>query len=102
MIGPESNKEFIIPAEGKTAAADKRLYDLSKLKQISRGNKAFEQRMILLFLDQNPRLMEEMVQAFAQEEFTTVKAIAHKLKPSMIIWGWQRSFSCAVILRNFR
>lgn len=64
-----------------------RLYDLSKLKQFSRGDVVFEQRMIRLFIDQNPRMMEEMATAFAQGNVAAVKAIAHKIKPSMDSMG---------------
>lgn len=59
------------------------LYDLSKIREISRGNDAFVKKMIALFVDQVPASMEEIHAAFQRNDFAIIKAVAHRIKPSI-------------------
>lgn len=59
------------------------LYSLSKLEEISRGNKEFVKRMVKLFLEQVPVATEEIVYAYQHHELDKVKAIAHRIKPTI-------------------
>lgn len=74
-----------------------RLYDLWRLKQISRGNLAFEQRMVNLFLEKTPEMFNEMKLASQKGQLETVRAIAHKMKPSVDNMGMQ---SLLVLIRE--
>ena len=69
------------------------LYDLSKLEQIAKGNQAFIDKMILLFIDQTPKSVLELKAAYAVGDYDKIKALAHRMKPSIDTMG-------IAILRN--
>lgn len=79
---------------GKDTAANKtkedsnmktleKLYDLSKLHEISRGNHSFVQKMISLFTDQAPASVSEIKTALEENDLPRIRAIAHRIKPSL-------------------
>jgi len=78
----EKNIPILSPEEQIKPMKDK-LYDLSNLLEISRGNDAFVKKMIQLFVDQIPTAVEGMNKAFVEGDFPTLKAIAHRIKPSV-------------------
>lgn len=59
------------------------LYDLSKLVMISRGDKKFIKKMIGLFIDQVPMGISEIKSAYTASDFSKIKSIAHRIKPSI-------------------
>jgi PAS domain S-box-containing protein len=64
-------------------AADESFYDLSGLQEISRGNQAFIVKMVKLFCEQSPVMVEQMKEAYAHDKLEVMGAVAHKLKPSI-------------------
>ena len=63
------------------------LYDLSKLEKIARGNQQFIDKMIQLFVDQTPKSIAELKIAYEKRDYTKLKAVAHKIKPSLETMG---------------
>ncbi len=63
------------------------LYDLTQLKSISRGNKEFISKMILLFIDLVREDTKTLNNAIASEDVSTIRRIAHKIKPSVDLMG---------------
>ena len=59
------------------------LYDLSMLRDISRGNEAFVAKMIDIFCEQTPPLVEDMIKAYNERDFEQMGSLAHKIKPSI-------------------
>lgn len=59
------------------------LYDLTKLEEIGRGNETFIKKMIALFIEQGPGSVTEIKNAFAAGDLEKVKAVAHRIKPSI-------------------
>ena len=59
------------------------LYDLTKLKAISRGNNDFVDKMVSLFMEEIPVSMNSMLEAFNNYDYPKIQAIAHRLKPSI-------------------
>ena len=59
------------------------LYDLTSLRDISRGNEAFVEKMVNLFCDQTPGMLREMTIAYYDNNLEKMGAIAHKIKPSI-------------------
>lgn len=59
------------------------LYDLGILNGIANGNKSFVAKMIGVFLQQGPSSVAEIKEAYQKNDVTTVKKIAHRLKPSI-------------------
>lgn len=59
------------------------LYDLTGLIAMSKGNHKFVNKMILLFCDQTPAAVKEIQQAYAGKDYKKIKAVAHRIKPSI-------------------
>jgi len=59
------------------------LYNLSKLEKIAKGNQPFIDKMIQLFIDQTPKSVTELKAAYKIGDYSKVKAIAHRIKPSI-------------------
>jgi CheY-like chemotaxis protein len=62
-------------------------YDLTKLKELSRGDEEFVNNMIEIFLQHTPPALEEIEQALATEDYDTLARIAHRIKPSIESMG---------------
>ena len=58
-------------------------YSLDKLNTISRGNKEFVTKIINLFLEETPKSLEQLALAIKEKNFQKVRAVAHKMKPSI-------------------
>lgn len=58
-------------------------YDLTEITKISRGNEAFVQKMLKMFVDQVPVHLQEMKEKFVLNELVTVGEIAHRIKPTI-------------------
>jgi PAS domain S-box-containing protein len=69
--------------KAETSILTETLYDLSEVRAISRGNKAFLHRIVNLFCDQTPGLVTQMKTAAGNNDFDAVGSIAHKIKPSI-------------------
>lgn len=63
------------------------LYNLDKLKEMSRGNDDFIKKMLNIFVETVTDSITEMKDALSNSDFDTVKKIAHKLKPSVYDLG---------------
>jgi len=73
-----------IPGNVKlNSMSTERLYDLSSLRAISKGNDVFVQKMVNIFCDQTPLMCKQIRQAFNTRDFDEVSAVAHKMKPSI-------------------
>ncbi|MEN9684507.1 MAG: hypothetical protein RLZZ28_293 [Bacteroidota bacterium] len=76
----------IIPA-GQTNTAPENhgglLFDLSYLNEISRGDTAFMQKMVDLFIEQIPASIAEINDAYKNADLVKVKALAHRTKSSI-------------------
>jgi PAS domain S-box-containing protein len=66
--------------ESKPAAP---LYDLKKLENIAQNNRAFVLKMINLFCRQAPGDVTEIEMALGKQDLNTVRAVAHRMKPSI-------------------
>ncbi len=62
---------------------DALLYDLTNLNTISGGNESFIKKMLTIFCEQTPQLMQDMQVAFTANDLEKMGAIAHKIKPSI-------------------
>jgi HPt (histidine-containing phosphotransfer) domain-containing protein len=61
--------------------------DLSYLKDVASGSDEFMIDMIDLFLDQTPAYFEQLEQFIAEENWSKVADIAHKIKPTLAFMG---------------
>jgi PAS domain S-box-containing protein len=60
-----------------------KLYDLTQLEQISRGNDAFVQKMVSIFINQTHESLVAIEKNIEEKTFENISRIAHKIKPSI-------------------
>ncbi|TFF34732.1 PAS domain S-box protein [Mucilaginibacter psychrotolerans] len=75
------NKWLSVSQEAETPAEP--LYNLSRIKEISRGNEVFVERMVDIFCTQTPGLVADMDIAYRENDLARMASIAHQLKPSV-------------------
>ncbi len=61
--------------------------NLEYLKQLSDDNCEFIADMIQTFLNQTPQFIEELNQAYQNENYAELKKLAHKMKPTFPMLG---------------
>ncbi len=61
--------------------------NLTYLKQIADGNDSFIIEMIEMFLNKTPQALEEMNTCYRQNNWDTLRQIAHRIKPSFAYIG---------------
>ncbi|MEO6304249.1 MAG: Hpt domain-containing protein [Bacteroidia bacterium] len=61
--------------------------DLSYLREISKGNAAFIDEMIDIFLTENPKEIIDLENAINQKDFGSIKEAAHKMKSTIPFVG---------------
>lgn len=59
------------------------LFDLTNIKNLSRGDQSFVKKMIEIFIEHTPTSIQEIKVAYKQDDFTTISKIAHRMKPSI-------------------
>lgn len=64
--------------------------DLSYLIAISKGNKAFIDEMIDIFLSENPLEIELLESAIEELDYESIKAYAHKMKSTIPFVGMDK------------
>ncbi len=71
------------PMRKKPVSNQESLYDLSLLRNNLRNNEEFIKRMIDIFIDTIPPLINQMHEHFQQNELDSICSLAHKIKPSI-------------------
>jgi HPt (histidine-containing phosphotransfer) domain-containing protein len=66
---------------------NERSIDLSYLKQLSNGSNKFILEIIDVFLKQTPEALESMENYLNNKDWKSLRAVAHKIKPSMTFMG---------------
>jgi len=59
------------------------LYNLAKLEKIARGNDAFVEKMIEMFLVEIPRAIVDLRTALMSNDFKGMHATIHKIRPAI-------------------
>lgn len=62
---------------------EKELYSLTKLREMSRGNEDFVEKMLRLFVDIVPKSIAKIQIAHKAHDLDTISQTTHKLKPSV-------------------
>jgi len=63
------------------------IYDLQKIKDLSDNDTDFIKEMVNVFVAEMPRDLERLSVALAEENRTRVHEFAHKMKPSLDLFG---------------
>jgi HPt (histidine-containing phosphotransfer) domain-containing protein len=80
------------PAEGVNpiytrGSTNNLLYDLTKLRSMVEGDEVMVLKMLRMFLEKTPLLIDEMKKFYEESSFNEVSKLAHKLKTSIILMG---------------
>jgi two-component system, sensor histidine kinase len=67
----------------KNIEEDEPLYDLSKLYTISRGNEQFIKKMVGVFNRESVAAVQQIKEAYSNNDIEKIKVIAHRVKPSV-------------------
>ena len=76
-----NDPDYLSGTESKGA----KLFDLDKLKVISRGNDSFVIKMTTLFVDTMPDMLQQMEQAYNNKNYETIAEATHRIKSSIHI-----------------
>ena len=71
------------PTRKKPITNSETLYDLSLLRSNVRNNEEFIKRMLDIFIDTIPPLIDQMHDHFERNEIDSICSIAHKIKPTL-------------------
>ncbi len=67
--------------------SEEKLYDLEQLNAIAAGNPEFVTKMVNMFLDMTPGLVERIEAGLQTQDWIEVRSAAHKMKPSVDMMG---------------
>lgn len=67
-----------------------KLYDLSMINQMCRGNQEMVNKMITVFVTQLPEAVEEIKKAFGEMDLVQIKNTVHRIKPTFTYYGTTR------------
>ena len=67
----------------KAEELTEKLYDLSMIEQLCRGNQEQVKKMMTVFINQVPQAVEEIRMAYSNKDFATIKNTAHRIKPTL-------------------
>ena len=62
-------------------------YSLDYLEEYANGDKAFIQEIIRFFIDEIPKVIQDLEIAFNKSDLETIRMLAHKTNPQMAIMG---------------
>lgn len=62
-------------------------YDLSKVEEIAQGDTNFVKVIVSTFLDEIPKDTAALEQAFKETDYELVYQLAHKIKPTVELFG---------------
>ena len=60
-----------------------KVYNLSQLEELAGGNEEFVNSMVETFLEHTPSQLQEMLNAYRENDMNLLGSIAHKIKPNI-------------------
>jgi PAS domain S-box-containing protein len=85
----------------KSEAIKAKLYDLSKLESISRGDYTFIKKVLGIFIEHTPSAIQEIKLTASRGDFETMGKIAHRIKPSLDNLGIKTMFQVIRDIENY-
>lgn len=92
-IMAQSNGEKLKAGELQEAPLPDKITDMQFLKQLTNGNAEKMNKYIGMFLENGPRLLENVEQGLTKQDYATVKIAAHSLKPQLSYMGVKEDIS---------
>ncbi len=66
---------------------DELLYNLDQLREVAAGSEDFVNKMVDMFLDMTPALVDRVESGCRAEDWAEVQSASHKMKPSIDMMG---------------
>ncbi len=66
---------------------EEKLYNLEQIELMSGGNTEFVEKMVHLFIDLTPELMNRIKTGLIEGNYEEIKSASHKMKPSIDMMG---------------
>ena len=85
----------------KSEAIKAKLYDLSKLESISRGDYTFIKKVLGIFIEHTPSAIQEIKLTASSGDFETMGKVAHRIKPSLDNLGIKTMFQVIRDIENY-
>jgi HPt (histidine-containing phosphotransfer) domain-containing protein len=63
------------------------LYDLQLIHKMCRGDEKKIAKMVAVFISQISETIQEILTAYSEKDFSTIKKLAHKIKPTLTYFG---------------
>ena len=70
-----------------TLTMEEKLYNLEQIEMMSGGNTEFVDKMVTLFIELTPGIMNRIKIGLIEGNFEEIKSAAHKMKPSIDMMG---------------
>jgi HPt (histidine-containing phosphotransfer) domain-containing protein len=86
MPDSKTSPDFDIPMNN----AEKQMYDLTVIKNITKGNKDAFIRMVKVFLDKSTEEMAILKESGKNRNWEDISKIAHKMKPALAYMGMKK------------
>lgn len=71
----------------KRDTQNEKLYDLSMIEKLCRGDLVKTKKMVELFINDMPISMETIVNAYRNLDYVTLRKTAHKIKPILSMYS---------------
>jgi signal transduction histidine kinase/DNA-binding response OmpR family regulator len=92
FVNNKPNTENNVKEEAPPNLPDK-VTDMQFLKQLTNGNEEKMKKYINMFLDNAPKLLDNIDKALAIKDYPTIKIAAHSLKPQLSYMGVKEEVS---------
>lgn len=73
--------------ENPAASAEEKLFDLSMISNVCRGNEAAIHKMIHVFIRTVPATVDEMKASLLAGDYEQLQQLAHRVKPTMSMYA---------------
>lgn len=79
------NTHYLNEDESRVVEAEPagKLYDLTEITLLSRGNNEFVKKMLTIFLGQARLALVTLQESFEKNDISSIKAVSHKIKPAL-------------------
>ncbi len=64
-----------------------KMYNLEQIEMMSEGNNEFVDKMVNLFIELTPELLNRINTGLIENDYDEIKSAAHKMKPSIDMMG---------------
>lgn len=95
-------KQPRFPVRRKPVPSGEQLYNLDLLRRDTRNNSIFIRKMLRIFLDTIPPIVERMNEHFENGEMDAISTLAHKIKPTIDGTGISSLYETIRNMENYR